>query len=174
MENMTEKEIKFTEIYDQHSRALRNFMYYKTGDMDIANDYAQESFTRYWQNFEKVESSKAKSYLFTVATNLHLDYVGREKVKLKFQNRTKSNENHMETNPEYLYRTDEFKERLESAISSLPEHRRTIFLMSRIDKFKNKEIAQMLNLSIKTIEKHIATALKELKFELNDVVALKI
>ena len=171
---MTEKEIRFNEIYDQHGRALRNFMYYKTGDLELANDYAQESFTRYWQNYEKVQPAKAKSYIFTVANNLYLDQVSREKVKLKFQNRTKSNESNMETNPEYLYRTDEFKERLEHAISKLPEHRRTIFLMSRIDKFKNKEIAQMLNLSIKTIEKHIATALKDLRYELNDLIALKI
>ncbi|MEL7146605.1 MAG: sigma-70 family RNA polymerase sigma factor [Bacteroidota bacterium] len=171
---MTEKEIKFTETYNEHAMALRNFMYYKTGDLEAANDYAQESFTRYWQNYQKVQPTKVKSYLFKVASNLHLDQVGREKVKLKFQNRTKSNETYMETNPEYLYRSDEFKQRLQAAISRLPEHRRTIFLMSRMDKFKNKEIAETLNLSIKTIEKHIATALKELKCELDDLVLLKI
>ena len=73
---MTEKEIRFAEIYDQYAKVLRNFMYYKTGDIDMANDYAQESFTRYWQNFEKVQHSKAKSYPFTVANNRHLGQVG--------------------------------------------------------------------------------------------------
>ena len=93
---------------------------------------------------------------------------------MKFQYRMSTSESQMENNPEYVYRESEFKGRLEAAISELSEHQRTVFLMSRIDKMKNREIAETLDISIKTVEKHVSNSLKFLKKELDDVENLKI
>ena len=80
----------------------------------------------------------------------------------------------MEHNPEFLYEGEEFKQRLESAVSGLPEKQRVVFLMSRIDKFKNREIAEIMDISIKTVEKHISTSVKSLKENLDELDNLKI
>jgi len=82
-------------------------------------------------------------------------------------------EDRMEQNPEFLYEGQEFKQRLESAISSLPEKQRVVFLMSRIDKYKNREIAEIMDISIKTVEKHISGAIKSLKDDLDELNNLK-
>ena len=96
------------------------------------------------------------------------------KVVLRFQQRSDMSESRMETNPEYLYRQSEFKESLEDAISSLPEKQRMVFLMSRIDKCPNKEIAETLEISVKAVEKHITAALKSLRASLDELAGLRI
>lgn len=176
MENNTHlREKTFQQTYEQCAGQIRNFLYYKIGNYEKACDITQESFERYWVNFHKVNVGKEKNYLFTIAYRLFLDDVDRQKVQLKYSFRTsgKTGEE-MDNNPEYLYRQEEFKNRLESAITELPDQRRTIFLMSRIDKMKNREIAELLGISIKTVEKNISQALKQLKTTLSELVSLNI
>ena len=57
----------------------------------------------------------------------------------------------------------EFKERLEEAISQLPDKQRTVFLMNRIDKKTYREIAELEGVSVKAIEKRMGMALKTLR-----------
>ncbi len=155
------KESNYHTVFMQEAECLRNFLYYKSGDMQAAEDLVQDSFVKLWQNCSKVSLAKARSYLFTIANNLFLNTVARTKVKLKFD---QSNTARAETRtPEYLLEEKEFSERLEAAISNLPEDQRTIFLMSRIDKKKYREIAEELGMSIKTVEKKMHLALMRLR-----------
>lgn len=174
MDNSVCEEKVFNEVHSNHVVSLRNFLFYKSGDLDKAKDLTQEAFVRLWNNCKKVAFDKVKSYLFTIANRLFLDDVDHQKVVLKFQHRSGMSESQLEHNPEYLYREGEFKVRLEEAVSGLPEKQRVVFLMSRIDKVKNKEIADKLDISIKTVEKHLATSLKTLKLVLDDLPDLKI
>jgi RNA polymerase sigma-70 factor (ECF subfamily) len=168
------EEQTYQEVHRTHEKPLRNFLYYKFGDLEKARDFAQDAFIKLWHNCSKVPFDKAKSYLFTVANRLFLDDIDHQKVVLKFQQRQSISESQMESNPEYVYQQEEFKDRLEEAVSNLPEKQRTVFLMSRIDKLKNKEIAEALDLSIKTIEKHISSSLKTLKDNLDELSGFKI
>lgn len=168
------EEQTFQEVHRTHEKPLRNFLFYKFGDLEKARDFAQDAFIKLWHNCSKVTFDKAKSYLFTVANRLFLDDYDHQKVVLKFQHRQNLSESQMESNPEYIYQEDEFKERLEQEISQLPEKQRIVFLMSRIDKLKNKEIAEALDLSVKTVEKHITSALKTLKENLDEISGIKI
>ena len=80
----------------------------------------------------------------------------------------------MEQIAEVLYQEGEFKERLVRGVSDLPEKQRMVFLMSRIDKLKNREIADAMDISIKTVEKHISTAIKSLRETLDELDNLKV
>lgn len=171
--SVCEKEV-FSEIHKRYANSLRNFLYYKLGDLEKAKDLTQESFLKLWNNCSKVSLDKVKSYLYTIANRIFLDDINHQKVILKFQHRSGISERQMEHNPEYLYRQSEFKVKLEEAVSSLSEKQRVVFLMSRIDKVKNKEIAEGLDISIKTVEKHIANALKSLKEKMDELEGLKI
>ena len=164
----------FHREYTRHELAVRNFLFYKLGDLEKARDFAQEAFIRLWNNCAKVAVDKAKGFLFTTANRLFLDHYDHQKVVLKFEYRSDKSEERMEQNPEFIYEEHEFKERLESAVSSLPEKQRVVFLMSRIDKYKNKEIAEIMDISIKTVEKHIATSIRTLKENLDELNNLKV
>jgi RNA polymerase sigma-70 factor (ECF subfamily) len=68
--------------------------------------------------------------------------------------------------PEFLYEEEEFKNKLEKAIRNLTEGQRIAFLLNRIEGKKYAEIAEMLNISIKAVEKRIHGALVSLRIEI--------
>lgn len=155
------KDEVYRKIYSDHALSLRNFLYYQFGDFEKARDYTQEAFIRLWHNCLKVEVAKAKSFLFTVAKRLFLDDIDHQKVVLKFRQKPSRDAN--QESPDYIMEENEFRKELETAISNLPEKQRVIFLMNRIDKLSYKEIASLQDISVKTVEKHMSSALKRLK-----------
>lgn len=163
------EEKSFADLHQAHATSLRNFLFYRFGSLEKAKDCAQEAFVRLWNNCSKVAFDKAKSYLFTTANRIFLDDAAHQKVVLKFERRSDTREAQSETNPEFLYQIDEFKEQLETVVSNLPEKQRAVFLMSRIDKMKNQEIADSLEISVKTVEKHITSSLKSIRAELDEL-----
>lgn len=149
-------------FYRKHVKMLRNYLYYKFGDLNQAEDCTQEAFIKLWQNCEQVPVEKAKSYLYTVANNLSLNKVAHKKVILEYNKKSPQQIETIES-PEYLMEEEEFKTKLLTAISNLNETQRTAFLMHRIDGKKYHEIAEELNISVKAVEKRIHLALVELR-----------
>ncbi len=161
------EEKTYHELFEAHATDVRNFMYYRTGDLQQAEDLVQEAYLKMWQRCAEVIFSKAKSYLFTIASRLFIDDVRREKVKLAFIKETKIHSD--SENPQFILESNEFKERLENAISDLTVKQREVFLMNRIDKMSYQKIADSLGISIKAVENRMGMALKNLR---NSVVEL--
>lgn len=151
----------FEELYEDHSKTLYNFVYYKCGNQDQAEDLVQEAFIKMWNNCAKIVFEKAKSFLYTVANNLFLNEVAHKKVVLKYnQIPTTSSTNE---DPEFILEEKEFMDKLQAAISELTNGQREVFLMSRIDKKSYKEIAEFLNISVKAVEKRMHGALVKMR-----------
>ena len=161
MTNNLCKEENFKAVFMEQSEGLRNFMVYKTKSYQQAEDIVQEAFSKMWENCAKVVLDKAKSYLFTVANNLFLNQAKHQKVVLKFEQR--GHTQRTDEDPAFLLEEQEFKKRLEKAISDLPEGQREVFLMNRLDKMKYREIAEALNISVKAVEKRMHKALLALR-----------
>ncbi len=161
MSNSVCQEQVFQSLFHKHAESVINFLYYKSGNYNEAEDLMQDAFAKLWSNCAKVSLVKAKSFLYTVANNAFLNQIKHKQVVLKFEQLGHSQVSNV--SPQYLMEEAEFKEKLERAIAALPEGQRTVFLMNRIDKMKYKEIAESLGLSVKAIEKRIQKALKELR-----------
>lgn len=159
-------EIVFSIFFKKHAKSLRNFLFYKYGNKDQAEDLVQEAFIKLWQNCGSVPIEKAKSYLYTIANNSSLNEIKHQKVVLQYENNftglDKTNEN-----PEYILEEKQFKDKLLKAIEDLNETQRVAFLMHRIDGKKYSEIADELNISVKAVEKRIHLALVELRKKIN-------
>ena len=157
----------FERIHQDHSRTLRNFIYYKCGDMQQADDVVQEAFIKLWTNCAKVLLEKAKSYLYTVANNTFLNQVAHKKVVLKHQKSVSS----VSTNetPEFILEEKEFMIELKNAIADLPEKQREVFLLSRIDKKKYSEIAEIVGITVKAVEKRMSQALIVLREKIGNI-----
>ncbi len=151
----------FQSVFMSCATEVRNFIYYKSGDMAQAEDLTQDAFSKLWQNCAKVELEKAKGFLYTIVNRLFLNQIQHDKVKLKFINQ--QDRNRLSESPEFILEEKEFKNRLESAIQALPENQRIVFLMNRIDKKKYREIAEDLGLSVKAVEKRMHNALQALR-----------
>ncbi|MBY0487059.1 MAG: sigma-70 family RNA polymerase sigma factor [Flavobacteriaceae bacterium] len=158
------EEIIFSEFFNKHAKSLRNFLFYKFGNASQAEDFTQEAFIKLWQNCANVPIEKAKSYLYTIASNLSLNGIAHEKVVLNYEKKSGANDKFNE-NPEFILEEKEFKEKLIKAIENINETQRIAFLMHRIDGKKYTEIAEELNISVKAVEKRIHLALLELRKE---------
>jgi len=158
------KENVFSHFFKTHIKVLRNFLIYKFGNEEQAEDIAQEAFIKLWQNCADVPLEKAKSYIYTIANNSSLNVIAHQKVKLNYQKNNTLNDRSNE-NPEFLLEEKQFKDKLLTAIENLNETHRVAFLMHRIDGKKYAEIAEELNISVKAVEKRIHIALLELRKE---------
>lgn len=157
----------FEIIFKTHSESIRNFIYYKCGDLQQAEDITQEAFIKLWDNCAKVFYNKAKSFLFTVANNAFLNEVAHKKVVLKHQ--AVLHKDSTNITPEFVLEEQEFMIKLKKSISDLPIKQREVFLLSRIEKKKYKEIADIVGISVKAVEKRMSLALITLRKTIGDV-----
>lgn len=159
------EELIFSGFFKANVKSLRNYLYFKFGNEEKANDVTQDSFIKLWENCKKVPLEKAKSYLYTIANNSSLNEIAHQKVVLKYaQNNAAEDKTNL--NPEYLLEEEQFKQKLEKAIDKLTEAQRTAFLLNRIEGKKYHEIAIMLDISVKAVEKRIHGALVSLRIEI--------
>lgn len=154
----------FSRIYEKWSQQLHNFIYYKYGEAINPGDKVQEAFIKLWENCKQTSPEKAKSFLFTVANNLTLNELKHQKVVLKHQQEVPKNHTH--ENPQFVLEEKEYLKKIESALTKLPEGQRVAFMMNRVEGKRHKEIAELLGISRKAVEKRIYTALDALRKEI--------
>lgn len=158
-ENVCEEGL-FNKLFKIHSRDLYRFLYYKYGGENNPRDIVQEAFIKLWDNCSKVLPEKARSFLFTVANNQMLNDLSKKKTAIKYH-QEKPNEYTFES-PDFIMEENEYMVRLQRAIDDLTEEQRVTFLLNRIEGKKHKEIAEMLGISQKAVEKRIYTALNSI------------
>lgn len=162
------EEITFSNFFRSTAKSLRNYLYYKYGNEEQAHDVAQEAFIKLWENCDKVPMDKAKSFVYTVANNTLLNQIAHNKVVLEYSKKN-APASATDESPEFLMEEEQFKVKLQTAISNLTEAQRTAFLLHRIDGKKYSEIAEMLGISVKAVEKRIHNALLELRKEIDNI-----
>ncbi len=130
-----------------------------------AEEIVQDFFVRLWEKRADIEiETSLKNYFFRSVKNLCLNQIKHENVKIQH---VKSVISEAEST-EY---SDHFQEvnlqkDIEEGIAALPEKRREIFRLSREEGLKYREIADKLNISIKTVEAHMGLAIKTLRYRL--------
>lgn len=142
-------------------------MYYKCGDVDQAEDLIQEAFIKLWDNCKKIIYEKSKAFLYKVANNLFLNQVAHKKIKLHYASLPHTDKN-LES-PDFIIEEKEFMDKLQRSISQLPDGQREVFLLNRIDKKTYREIAEMLEISVKAVEKRMHNALKSLRKTIKNI-----
>jgi RNA polymerase sigma-70 factor (ECF subfamily) len=161
-------ETVFRSVFDMHFKLLRNFLIYRFRNTERAEDTAQNAFVILWENCRILKPEQAKSFLFTTAIRLSLNSIKHDKVVANFELQTKPSEAHGES-PEFLLVEGELRKQLEKAINDLPEKQRTVFLMNRFENQSYTEIAKLLDLSVKTVEKRMHLALLSLRKVIRNV-----
>lgn len=155
---------EFKDIFDTYFQTIKNFIYFKVGDTALAEDLCQDTFVKLWDTRSSINKKTVKSYLYTIANNLTINHLKRNQLKYKFQNQLKISSE--KNNPEYLLQMKEYEQKLNEVLSSIPEGSREVFLMNRIEGMKYKEIAEVLGLSVKAIEKRMSKALEIIRNKL--------
>jgi RNA polymerase sigma-70 factor (ECF subfamily) len=162
------KETYFNEFYLEHIKSASNFAFYKCGDKAGALDLVQEAFSKIWEHCTKIDFNKAKTYLFTTVNNLFLNTVKHKKVVMDYAKAVPYLDATNQS-PEYLLEEEEFKQKLQHAISLLTDAQREVFLLNRIEDKKYREIAELLGISQKAVEKRMSGALKMLREHIENI-----
>lgn len=155
-------EAVFKSVFTTHFKTLRNFLVFKYRDAERADDVAQNAFVKLWENCGILKPEQAKSFLYTTAIRLSLNMIKHDQVVADFQWKTQPSSTHSET-PEFLLEETELRKQLEKAIADLPEKQRVVFMMNRFENQSYAEIASVLDLSVKAVEKRMHLALVSLR-----------
>lgn len=160
----------FEKVFKSYYEALCRFAMGYLGDADLCEEAVQQVFFTYWERREQINiQTSVKSYLYQAVKNNCLNTLKHEQVKLAAQSTIMQDE---ELNEQAEIEQDELISRIENVISEMPTERQKIFRMSRFDELKYREIAEKLSISIKTVENQMGKALKFLREQLAEVVAI--
>lgn len=157
----------YSSLFHKYSEDLYKFLYYKYGEHINPKDKVQDAFIKLWENCKNIPPNKAKSFLYTVANNLTLNDLKHKKVILKHQQIKPKD--YTNESPEFILEESEYLKKYQHALANLTDGERTAFLLNRIEGKKHKEIAEILEISTKAVEKRIYGALKKLRKDIEGI-----
>jgi len=142
-----------------------------------SREIVQEVFMRLWEGREDLDPERSvKGYIFMIAQNMSLNRLRRLKLASQYADICKlvylEHGNEFSTYETILAK--ELEGNIASAIEKLPPQCKKIFKYSRVEGLKNKEIADILNISLKTVETQMSKALRYLREEISDNPALSL
>lgn len=157
----------FENIYLQYFKVLSLFSSRIVGDIASAEDIVQDVFFECWSRRNKIDTSiPIKSYLYKLTYNRSLDFIKKSENKnLKLETEISELDTIFYSTfiqDEQLH-TDGISKEINECVTLLPEKCKQVFMLSRHHELKNREIAKKLDINIKTVEKHISKALREIR-----------
>jgi len=161
----------FREIMDCWYKRLFNFANGYLNNQENTKEVLQDVFLKLWDNRQQLaENTVLNAYLFTLTRNRCIDLIRRERLVIQFKN--DKQEEYLRLSENFDALSDpildniferEVQNEVNRVVTSLPEQCRKVFILSRSNGLKNKEISTMLNLSEKTVESHLTKALKTIR-----------
>lgn len=167
----------FAEFFQSNQQQFFSFAYSYIRNKADAEDILMESVASLWENRDQwKEDSNIRALLLTMIKNRAFNYLSRYQTRLKAEeeitsHRQRELELRISTlescDPDYIFNS-EINGIVKDSLNLLPEQSRRIFILSRFKNLSNKEIAEQLNISIKTVESHITKTIKVLRVNLKD------
>lgn len=154
----------FRTFFEKHHNYLYHFLLKRGVSEQQAEDLIQQAFVMIWEKRDQIDTSKSlRSYLFRIAYTRMLN-VFRDTTKFAEEADPDLEQASHETDKQV--QTKELGQAIEASISSMPEKRQEVFRLCFIQEFTYKEAAEVLQVSVKTIENHMGLALKDLRGKL--------
>jgi RNA polymerase sigma-70 factor (ECF subfamily) len=171
-------EPSFEKVYRYFYPRLNYFAKQYVFDNEISKNIVQDVFTELWDRRNTLkEETNLNAWLFTVTKNKSLKIISHLKSQKNYDSYFRARQldvNYIALNDfdtsNFVF--EELQAHINTALEKLSPACRKVFELSRFEDRKNKEIAEELNLSIKTVEAHISKALRSLKADLKDYLPL--
>lgn len=157
MVNKTE----FKQIFDAYFNPIRRFLFYRIGNEDKASDMAQDLFLKLWEKRETLTLQNIKSLLYKMANELAISEMRKMSVRRSYANSVVYAGEDISAHEQLQF--EETMSRYVKALDEMPEIQRVTFLLSRNEELKYSEIAEMLGISVKAVEKRMSGALDFLR-----------
>ncbi|MBC8618154.1 MULTISPECIES: RNA polymerase sigma-70 factor [Parabacteroides] len=161
----------FQELFERYFRSLVTYAYRYVNDWNVSEDIVQDVFMALWVNRNEIDFEEpVKPYLYRATYNRSINHLNSVLVQRRVDHTDNLDElidyEILSYNQHDNLLLKEIEEEISSFVKTLPEQRKKVFLLSREENMKNKEIAFLLNISEKTVEKHITKALSDIRTHL--------
>jgi RNA polymerase sigma-70 factor (ECF subfamily) len=164
-------ELIFKEFYPPLVMFANKF----TKDSDASADIVHQVFIKFWEKREEMEpDQRLKSYLFTSVHNRCLNYLRDRKKFVQSDLPADYAALNQYVEDPLRMEEEELRSQIDAAIEALPEKTREVFILSRFEDLKYKEIAERLDISVKTVENQMGRALRMLREKLGDYLVILI
>lgn len=159
----------FKMLFYRYYEPVLGFVLRRMGDAAKAEDVVQDAFARLWEARSRVnDDGTIRAYLYRLASNRMIDHFRSDEVRRDYA---------AQADGGVALPVAEFfavEEDVRKAIDALPDSVRTTFVLSRYDELSYREIAKLLNVSVKTVEKRMSQALRSLRTDLAHLLTLLI
>ena len=160
----------FKEMYLSFYNAVVYFISKYIDNPDTVKDLSQEAFYLLWKNRSRLDEAIGfKSYLLSIAKNLIHNHIRSNNYNRKYIETAikvaseNASSNELEVSTMKAIEQKNLLDLIQEEINHLPPKQKEVFQMSRMQFKSNKEIAQALNISVKTVEYRIMRALKQIR-----------
>lgn len=163
----------FERLFKSHFREMCLLAVRYVKDMEISREIVQDTFMSLWEKRATVDPSKpVKAYIATTVRNKSLNYLRDHK---KFDTGLLEieqlyPEEHSEVSDPLV--AEEIRKKIRAATEALPEKCREVFLLNRNEQMKYHEIAEKLDISVKTVETQMSKALRHMRDHLKEFLCL--
>ncbi|MDF0717130.1 RNA polymerase sigma-70 factor [Muricauda sp. 334s03] len=160
LQNRQEKALE--KIFALYWKRLYIYAHSLTGDHQIAQDLVQEIFISLWEKSATTQIDQIEAYLFRGVKYRAINFLKQQQRKVSAEDTLKSRpvSEGVKEHMDYL----ESEELFLKTMDRLPDRCRRVFYLSRVQGYNNKEIAQEMDISIRTVETHISNALRLFRF----------
>lgn len=167
------KETAFEMIFKTFYKPLCTYAYSFVNDKDEAEEVVQAAFISVWEKRSGIEiQTSLKSYLYRMVRNSCLNVIKHEKVKKQHVAYEMATGDSSHESVSQAVMSSELEGKIYEAMKTLPEQCRLVFQLSRFEELKYAQIADQLDISIKTVENHMGKALKLMRVQLKDYLPL--
>jgi RNA polymerase sigma-70 factor (ECF subfamily) len=166
-------EAAFELVFKTHYKNLYAYALTMLKDEDEAEEIVQQVFFKLWDRSEQLNiDGPVAAYLYRAVHNESLNFLKHQKVKQAHRLHVAYSMKNNSEQPQAKMISKELESKFREALNELPEQCRTVFQLSRFENMKYKEIAEKLQISVKTVENHMGKALKLLRTQLIDFLPL--
>ena len=159
----------YNELFDRYGKRLYHFSIDYLKSAEDAEEIVQEVFLKIWDNREELSADKSfESYLFTIARNGILNTIRKSRSEQSYMNYVKVHPGKNVLLDEELD-FNELDKAYHKAIGKLSLRRKEIYLLSKEQSLSNAEIATKMNISVKTVENQMTSALSEIRKNLRSL-----
>ena len=162
----------FESLFKQYYKGLCFYAYKLLDNEAEAEDIVQELFAKLWTNRADLNiNTSIQAYLYGAVRNACFNQLKHRQVRTAYSNEQTERQDNLAYNPNTVD-ANELNILIESSIVNLPPERQKIFLLSRSEGLKYKDIAEQLGISIKTVEAQMGKALSYMRTALKDYLPL--
>lgn len=162
----------FEQLFQLYHSRLYHFSFSFVKSAELAEEVVQDVFIQFWEKRKKMAGIKhLTSYLFTATKNISLNYLRKyRRIKSIELETVDVPDFKILTTPEDIFITKEMISRINDAINRLPPKCKLIFKLAKEEKLKCREIADLLDISVSTVENQLAIAVKRINLVLPSIV----